>query len=86
MENLDNNLPKKSISEFDTITCDHCGCTIFDNKYVLKRIPGILVGTGGEDIQYPVPVFVCSKCGTMLKEDREALENKMEKPIPQIIT
>jgi DNA-directed RNA polymerase subunit RPC12/RpoP len=60
--------------KYPQITCDNCGHNIFRSAVVLNKIPGIAAGTGTEDIEYPTPVYVCDKCGTMLKSYREDFE------------
>ena len=39
----------------------------------MKKIPGLVAGTGSEDYPYPIPVLVCSKCGTIEKSYRDLL-------------
>ena len=60
--------------KYPQITCDNCGHNIFRSAVVLNKIPGIAAGTGTEDIEYPTPVYVCDKCGTMLKSYRDDIE------------
>lgn len=60
--------------KYPQITCDNCGHNIFQPAFVLNKIPGIVAGTGTEDIEYPTQVFICAKCGTMLKSYRDDIE------------
>jgi len=60
--------------KYPQVTCDNCGCNIFNPAFVLNKIPGIIIGAGAEDMEYPTQVFVCSKCGTMLKSYRDDIE------------
>ncbi len=60
--------------KYPSVTCDNCGCDLFEEKIILKKIPGMVAGNGTEDINYPVPVLVCSKCGSIEKSYRELLE------------
>ena len=60
--------------KYPQITCDNCGHNIFRSAVVLNKIPGIVAGTGPDDIEYPTPVYVCDKCGTMLKSYRDDIE------------
>jgi len=60
--------------KYPQITCDNCGHNIFRSAVVLNKIPGIVAGTGTDDIEYPTPVYVCDKCGTMLKSYRDDIE------------
>jgi len=57
--------------KYPSIKCDKCSCETFTQAVILKRIPGIEVGTGTEDQIINLPVFVCTKCGEIMKEDRE---------------
>lgn len=66
--------PLLSPADYDTIKCDNCGAITFTNAVVLKRIPGMLVGAGTEDVAMPLNVYVCTKCGTILKDDRDKLD------------
>jgi DNA-directed RNA polymerase subunit M/transcription elongation factor TFIIS len=60
--------------KYPSIKCDSCGGELFEEKIIIKNIPGMIAGTGTEDYPYPVPVLVCSKCGTIEKSYRELLE------------
>ena len=60
--------------KYPSIKCDNCGGELFEEKLVLKKIPGMVAGNGTEDINYPVPVLVCSKCHTIEKSYRDLLE------------
>jgi len=60
--------------KYPQITCDNCGHNIFQPAMVLNLIPGIVAGTGKEDMEYPTPVYICAKCGTMLKSYRDDIE------------
>ena len=60
--------------KYPQITCDNCGHNIFRSGVVLNKIPGIVAGTGTDDIEYPTPVYICDKCGTMLKSYRYDIE------------
>lgn len=60
--------------KYPSVTCDNCGGELFEEKLILKKIPGVVVGNGTEDVNYPVPVLVCSKCGTIEKSYRDLLE------------
>ena len=60
--------------KYPQITCDNCGHNIFRSAFVLNKVPGLLVGYGHEDVEYPTQVFICDKCGTMLKSFRDDIE------------
>lgn len=60
--------------KYPQITCDNCGHNIFRPAVILNKIPGIVAGTGVDDIEYPTQVYICDKCGTMLKSYRDDIE------------
>lgn len=73
--------------EYPSVVCDKCGGELWDTAMVIKRIPGMLVGAGSDEVEYPINVLVCHKCGAIMKKDRELLENnkKEEKPSSTLI-
>ena len=60
--------------KYPSVKCDNCGGELFEEKIILKKIPGLIAGTGSEDINYPVSVLACSKCGTIEKTYRDLIE------------
>jgi DNA-directed RNA polymerase subunit RPC12/RpoP len=68
--------------KYPQVKCDNCGHNIFRSATILNKIPGLVIGNGSDDIEYPTPVFVCDKCGTMLKSYRDDLEklSNIEEP------
>ena len=75
---------------YPTIKCDKCGCKTFISGVILKKIPGLALGTGAEDQLINMPVFICSKCGEVFKDDRELYELdkeevKEEKPTSNVL-
>lgn len=54
----------KEILECDNWTCE-CGSQIFREAVVLKKVPGVLVGSPKPYITAPIPVMVCNKCGRL---------------------
>ena len=56
-----------NLSEAETIKCEHCGNILFIESYVLKRVSGILSGTG-KDIIAPLQMFSCGQCGAVQKD------------------
>ena len=66
--------PKINPLKYETEKCDACGNTVFVPGFIFKRIPGLEVGNGTDDVLYPIPVYYCAKCGTISAVDREALE------------
>jgi len=64
-------MPQIDPKEYESITCDKCGNVAFMPAMILKIIPGLLLGTGAENRILPDQILVCSKCGTVIKKDRE---------------
>ena len=56
--------------------CDKCGNETFEAAYIIKNIPGLVLGNGSDDVQYPLDVVVCKKCGAIMKDYRK--EYKLE--------
>jgi DNA-directed RNA polymerase subunit RPC12/RpoP len=57
-------MPKEQtidISTAETMTCPHCGNSIFLEAVVLKRLSALISPTG-QEVVIPVPVFICSEC------------------------
>ena len=71
--------PKIIPTNYPQIVCDNCGHNVFRTGIVIYNIPGLEIGNGSDDYQYPVPVYVCDKCGTILKMHREDLGMEQQK-------
>jgi DNA-directed RNA polymerase subunit M/transcription elongation factor TFIIS len=68
--------PKFNPLKYENIKCDKCGNETFESAFIIKNIPGLVLGQGNEDIQYPMDVVVCKKCGAIMKDYRK--EYKLE--------
>ena len=68
--------PKFNPLNYENIKCDKCGNETFESAFIIKNIPGLVLGQGNEDIQYPMDVVVCKKCGAIMKDYRK--EYKLE--------
>ena len=64
---------------YPQITCDKCGHNTFRREVIMYNIPGVALGAGTGDIPYPIPVYVCAKCGTIIKAVREEIEAAAKK-------
>ena len=64
---------------YPQIKCDKCCHNTFRQETIMYNIPGVALGAGTGDIPYPIPVYVCSKCGTIIKAVREEIEKAEEK-------
>lgn len=63
---------------YSTIKCK-CGCEVFVQGFILKRIPGLAIGTGAEDQIVDLPVYVCNSCGEILDEYKKMYKLDKEK-------
>lgn len=72
---------------YPTIKCK-CGCSVFMQGFILKRIPGVAIGAGSEDQIVDLPVYVCNNCGEILDEYKKIykLEVQAEEQKSSIIT
>lgn len=59
---------------YPQITCDKCGHNTFRQETLMYNIPGVVIGAGTGDIPWPLPIYVCAKCGTIIKSIRNELE------------
>lgn len=57
----------KHVFTAPNVVCPNCGNKVFVEAAILKKLSPILSPTGKEEL-YPIPVFVCSKCGTVPEE------------------
>jgi DNA-directed RNA polymerase subunit RPC12/RpoP len=64
---------------YPQIKCDKCGHNTLRQETIMYNIPGVALGAGTGDIPYPIPVYVCAKCGTIIKAVREEIEKAEEK-------
>lgn len=65
--------------DYPTKRCSKCNGITFLSRYVIKEIPGTLVGAGPETVIYPMKVLVCAECGAIIDEDIKML--KLEKDL-----
>jgi hypothetical protein len=78
-------MPKINPFKYPSEKCS-CGNEIFVPGVIFKKIPGMLVGQGTEDVQAPIKVFFCSKCGELSPYDKELFaEANEEKPKTDLI-
>lgn len=58
------------------ITCDNCGSQVFSEGLLIRKASKFLTGTA-QDAIIPIPVFACTKCGTV---NEEFLPAELKKP------
>lgn len=64
-------MPQIDPTEYESLCCDKCGNVAFTTAMIIKKIPGVLLGSPNKTQLMPDQILVCSKCGTILKKDRE---------------
>jgi hypothetical protein len=65
--------------DYPSVVCPDCGSKIFMPAAMFKKIPGVLVGSGAEEQIFPVQVYICAKCHTLMPDmGFEELENEPE--------
>lgn len=65
------NMPQINPAEYPSLKCDKCGCVAFNQSIIMKKIPGVLLGSSSKYQLLPDYIMTCAKCGTILKKDRE---------------
>lgn len=63
------NTTNVDLNQCDTDSCEKCGFQFYKERYIMKRIPGVLTGSS-TDQYIPVKFFACEKCGTVHKSTR----------------
>lgn len=63
-----------AVLDSPNVICE-CGCKTFVEMAVLKKVSGLLLGTGKDEI-VPIPVFGCAKCGKIPAEFMEKANAK----------
>lgn len=61
------NMPAINLAETTAITCPKCGCQVFDQGLLLRKVSPVLTGTGQPGL-VPVTVFACQRCQTVLED------------------
>lgn len=59
--------PQVQLSETEPVVCEKCGCNVFQEGLMMRRVSPLLTGTGQPGI-VPIPVFQCSNCGWVNRE------------------
>jgi len=71
--------PQIDPTKYPQITCDKCGHNTFRREVIMYNVPGVAIGAGSGDFPWPLPVYVCAKCGTIIKAVREEIEASAKK-------
>lgn len=75
---IQSNMPKVNPFNYPSVKCQ-CGNEIFVPGMIFKKVPGVLMGQGAEDIEVPIKVFYCTKCGELSPLDKEMIEKETSK-------
>lgn len=68
--------PKVNPLDYPNDKCSACGNEVFIPGVIFKLIPGLELGQGkAENVQIPIKVFVCSKCGELSNMDKEVFKH-----------
>ena len=51
-----------SADDLEDISCENCGCKIFREVVMVKRLSALISPTGKEQV-IPVPILRCDDCG-----------------------
>lgn len=64
---MENQQIKLSLDQTLEVVCEKCGNLFFDEVLHIRKISGILTGTGNSSYM-PIPLFACTKCKHVNKE------------------
>ena len=56
-----------SLEDTEELVCDKCGENTFIEGMNIRKVSGILSGTG-QPSYIPIPVFICNDCGNINEE------------------
>lgn len=70
--------PKVNPLDYPRVECTNCGNTTFIPGINFFKVPGLELGAGGETVEVPIKVFVCSKCGELSPQDQETIRKHEE--------
>ena len=59
--------PNVSLDQTSAVVCDSCGGMYFEQALHIRKVSGILTGTGQASYM-PIPVFSCKDCGHINSE------------------
>tara|TARA_B100000212_G_C27373029_1_gene533446 strand:+ start:1356 stop:1583 length:228 start_codon:yes stop_codon:yes gene_type:complete len=58
--------PQVDLTQTTGVKCE-CGNDTFSQSFLMRKISSILTGNGKPGY-VPIPVFTCTKCGTIIPE------------------
>ena len=69
----------KVLKDASDLCCEECTCLNFLQVVRLKKISGLITGTG-KDALVPIPVYACADCGHVNKVFLERLDTIPTEP------
>jgi hypothetical protein len=54
--------PRIELSKMEPIQCEKCGCKLFEEVSMLKKVPALMTGSP-QDTIVPFPTYACKDCG-----------------------
>ena len=64
----------------EDVKCDACGASNFINIYKIRKISGLMTGTG-KDMIIPVPVYACADCGHVNEKFLKSVGLDRDEPV-----
>ena len=59
--------PRIELSQMEAIQCEKCGCKLFEEVSMLKKVPALMTGAS-QDTIVPFPTYSCKDCGHVNQE------------------
>lgn len=59
--------PQVDLKSTEEVVCPKCGCNVFNQGLMLRKVSPLLTGTGQPGL-VPISVFECANCHEVLKE------------------
>lgn len=74
-----------NVWDYPSVVCDNCGNEVFVPGMIFKKISGLAVGMGAQEVTQPVPVYICAKCGDVMPEFKEDMKKAQSNNKPNIL-
>lgn len=72
-------MPDLNLFEYPEEVCSECGHNVFAPGIIFKKVPGVVLGEGGDTVTVPIKVAYCTKCGALSPSDREVYDKETAK-------
>ena len=57
-------LTSAHMKDAEDIVCEECGCNVFEEKIMLKKVSKFITGQDRDSVS-PIPVIACAKCNNI---------------------